>query len=325
MRNAFNILAVSAVAAAVAATGTNAYAQKKVNYLLPAPAFLPAFGAWQLAKHKGYYASEGIEVTFQTAKGGVDVAKQVGVGNAPIGGGIGDTSILVRPSGIPVRSVALLGGGSLVQLVARADRNINKVEDLRGKTISVLSYQDTTFYASQGIMASRGLTRNDVNIQAAGPQGVWKLFAEGKVDALIGVPDWIGILRGQNIKMKIFNAQDYFPSMAQAILSSDETIKNDPKLVGGLVRATLKGLADLMADPDGAAVEYVKAVPRWGKMTKAMAGTFKLYNTYTWPGQKVLGAMDEAKLSELQDFYLKAGFIKKTTPVADLYTNQFVQ
>ena len=144
--------------------------------------------------------------------------------------GIGDTSILVRPNGIPVRSVALLGGGSLVQLVARADRGIEKVEDLKGKTITVLSYQDTTFYASQGIMAARGLTRNDANIQAAGPQGVWKLFVEGKADAMIGVPDWIGIARGQGVKMKIFNARDYFPSMAQAILSSDEMIKNDPAL-----------------------------------------------------------------------------------------------
>ena len=318
-------IVASAVVAAACVAGSAAQAQKKVTYLLPAPEFLPAFAPWQLAKHKGYYAAEGLEVTFQRSKGGVDVAKQVGVGNAPIGGGIGDTSILVRPSGIPVRSVALLGGGSLVQLVARADRNIEKVEDLKGKTISVLSYQDTTFYASQGIMASRGLTRNDANIQAAGPQGVWKLFVEGKVDAMIGVPDWIGIARGQNVKMKIFNAMDYFPSMAQAILASDETIEKDPKLIRSLVQATLKGLADLMKDPVAAANDYVKAVPRWSKAAGAMAGTFKLYNTYTWPGQKTLGAMDEKRLATLQDFYLEAGFIKKKTPVADLYTNQFVQ
>ena len=35
--------------------------------------------------------------------------------------------------------------------------------------------------------------------------------------------------------------------------------------------------------------------------------------------------MDEAQLASLQDFYLKAGFIKKKSPVGDLYTNQFVQ
>ena len=316
--------AVVAFAAGSISTGT-AEAARKVNYLLPAPGFLPAFAPWQLAKHKGYYAAEGLDVTFQTSKGGVDVAKQVGVGNAPVGGGIGDTSLLVRPNGIEVRSVALLGGGSLVQLVARADRGIEKVEDLKGKKITVLSYQDTTFYAAQGILASRGLSRNDADIQAAGPQGVWKLFVEGKVDAMMGVPDWIGIAFGAKVKMKIFNARDYFPSMAQAILASDEMIRKDPQLIRSLVSATLKGLRDLMKDPDAAAKDFVKAVPRWAKAEKAMAGTFRLYNTYTWPGQKVLGAMDEKQLSKLQDFYLKAGFIKKATPVADLYTNQFVQ
>jgi NitT/TauT family transport system substrate-binding protein len=265
------ILAASAVAVAAAGfASAPAHAAEKVNYLLPAPGFLPAFAPWQLAKHKGYYAAEGLEVVFQRSKGGVDVAKQVGVGNAPIGGGIGDTSILVRPNGIPVRSVAVLGGGSLVQLVARADRGITKVEDLKGKTITVMSYQDTTFFASQGILASRGLTRNDANIQAAGPQGIWKLFIEGKADAMMGVPDW----------------------------------------------------KDIMDNPDAAAADYVKAVPRW--KAPAMAATFKLFNQYTYPGQKTLGAMDEARLAKLQDFYHEAGFIKKKSPVKDLYTNQFV-
>lgn len=323
MRIIRSVAVAAAASMAILGHGVSGHAAEKVVYLLPAPAFLPAFAPWQLAKHKGYYAAEGLDVTFQRAKGGVDVAKQVGVGNAPIGGGIGDTSILVRPNGIPVRSVGLIGGGSLVQLVARADRGIEKVEDLRGKTITVMSYQDTTFYASQGILASRGLTRNDANIQAAGPQGVWKLFVTGKADAMMGVPDWIGIAYANKVKMKIFNAQDYFPSMAQAVLASDEMIKKNPKLIGGLVRATLKGLKEIMDDPDAAAKDYVKAVPRW--KVKAMAATFKLYNKYTYPGQRVLGEMDETKLTALQEFYHKAGFIKKKSAVTDLFTNQFVK
>ena len=317
---------IAAAALAAAATGfasAPAAAAEKVNYLLPAPAFLPAFGPWQIAKAKGYYEAEGLEVTFQTSKGGVDVAKQVGVGNAPIGGTIGDTPILVRPNGIPVRAVALMGGGSLVQVVARKDRGIEKVEDLKGKTMTVLSYQDTTFYASQGVLASRGLTRNDVNIQAAGPQGVWKLVVEGKADAMMGVPDWFGIVRANKVDVKIFNAQDYFPSMAQAIVASDEMIRKNPKLIQGLVRASLKGLKDIMNDPQAAAEVFVKAVPRW--KVPAIVGTFKMYNEYTYPGQAKLGAMDEKRLASLQDFYLKAGFIKKTSDVKDLYTNQFVQ
>ena len=56
-----------------------------------------------------------------------------------------------------------------------------------------------------------------------------------------------------------------------------------------------------------------------------MAATFKLYNKYTYPGQRVLGEIDETKLTALQEFYHKAGFIKKKSAVKDLFTNQFVK
>ena len=53
-----------------------------VTYLLPAPQVLPAFGPWMVAQQRGYFKAEGLNVTFQIAKGGVDVAKQVGTGSA---------------------------------------------------------------------------------------------------------------------------------------------------------------------------------------------------------------------------------------------------
>ena len=56
-----------------------------------------------------------------------------------------------------------------------------------------------------------------------------------------------------------------------------------------------------------------------------MALSFQLYNKYVYAGQKVLGEMDEARLSALQDFYVKEGLIKSKTPVKDLYTNQFIK
>ncbi len=38
-----------------------------------------------------------------------------------------------------------------------------------------MSYQDTTFYALLGLMASAGLTQNDVDVQQVGPTGVWTI------------------------------------------------------------------------------------------------------------------------------------------------------
>jgi NitT/TauT family transport system substrate-binding protein len=315
---------VLAVGTLLASAPTQKALAEDVTYLLPAPAFLPAFGPWMLAKARGYYKAEGLNVKFQPARGGVDVAKQVGAGNAVIGGGIGDTPIIVRPNGIPVKAVAVLGGRSLMQLVTRNDRGIKTLKDLKGKTITALSLKDTTYYALLGMLASAGLTKNDVKAQGAGPVGVWKLFLAGKADAMAAVPDWIGIAYGAKMKFKIWPADDHFKSMAQAILASDKVIKEQPQLIAKLVRATLRGLGDIMKDPDGASIDYVKHVKRHKGKEKQMASVFKLYNKYVYPGQKIVGAMDRERLKGLQDFYVKQGIVRKGSKLDDLYTNQFV-
>ncbi|MBT7954335.1 MAG: ABC transporter substrate-binding protein [Rhodospirillaceae bacterium] len=316
---------VLAVGTLIATAPAQTVAAKDITYLLPAPGFLPAFAPWMLALGNGYYKAEGLNVKFQTARGGVDVAKQVGAGNAVVGGGLGDTPIIVRPNGIPVKAVAVLGGRSLMQLVTRNDRGIKTLKDLKGKTITALSLQDTTYYALLGMLATAGLTKNDVKAQAAGPVGVWKLFLAGKADAMAAVPDWIGIAYGAGIKFKIWPADDHFKSMAQAILAADKTIKDNPQLIGKLVRATLKGMKDIMKDPDAASVAYVKAVPKHKGKEKQMASVFKLYNKFVYPGQKTVGEMDRARLKGLQDFYVNQGILRKSSKLDDLYTNQFVK
>src|SRR5262249_47435184 len=152
-------------------TTAHAGAAAAVTYLFPAPPSLPAFGPIQLAKGKGYFTAAGLDVSFAVGRGGVDVAKQVGAGNAPLGGIVADAPIVVRQNGVPIRIVALFGGKGFMQLVVREDSGITKPADLKGKTISVMSYQDTTYYALLGLLASAGLTQNDVNIEAAGPVG----------------------------------------------------------------------------------------------------------------------------------------------------------
>jgi NitT/TauT family transport system substrate-binding protein len=278
-----------------------------------------------LAQARGYYAAEGLKVNFVVGKGGVDVAKQVGAGNAPIGGAIGDTPIIARAQGVPVKAVAVLGGRSLTQLVVHDGKGISGPKDLKGKTITVLSYQDTTFFALQGMLASAGLTKNDVDAQAAGPAGVWQLFSAGKSDAMAAVPDWIVSATQAGAKVRVFPSEEYFKSMAQAILVSDETIQKRPELVRKLVRATLKGMQDIMKDPVAAARDYAAAVPQHKGKEAGVEETFKLYITYVYPGQKVLGAVDPERLAAVQKFYVKEGIVPKEVPLADLYSNQFVQ
>jgi NitT/TauT family transport system substrate-binding protein len=300
-------------------------ADEKITYLFPAPPLLPAFGPIQLAKGKGYFSQAGLDVSFAIGRGGVDVAKEVGAGNAPLGGIVADGPILVRQNGVPIKIVAVFGGKGFMQLVVREDANIQKPADLKGKTITVMSYQDTTFYALLGLLASAGLTQDDVEIQAAGPMGVWQMVATGRSAGMAGVPDWIPPLRAAGVPVRVLPTDEFFPHMAQGIGASDQIIKDKPDMVHAFVKAALHGMKDIMDDPAAAADDFVKFVPEWQGKTDQIKAAFTYYDQLVYPGQSVLGEIDPARLAKLQDFYLAKGIIAKKTPVDELYTNQFIK
>ena len=302
-----------------------AFALEDVTYLFPAPPILPAFGPIQLAKGKGYFEANGLNVRFAVGRGGVDVATQVGAGNAPLGGIVADGPIVVRQNGVPIKVVAVFGGKGFMQLVVRDDSGISKPADLKGKTITVMSYQDTTYYALLGLLASVGLSKDDVDIQSAGPTGVWESVATGKSVGMAGVPDWIPPVEAAGVKVKILPSDQFFPHMAQGIGASDKTIKENPELIRKFVTAALHGMKDIMDDPDKAADDFVKFVPEWKGKEAAVKATFKYYAQLVYPGQKQLGEVSVERLTQLQDFYLAKGIIKKKSPVDELYTNAFLK
>ena len=314
--------------AAVAATAVSigpAAAVEKITYLLPAPPSLPAFAPWVLAKHLGYYKEAGYDVDFVVARGGVDVAKQVGVGNAPIGGAIGDTPVIVRGNGVPVKEVGLMGGGALTIVVGRKDRGIDKLEDLKGKKIAVMSFQDTTYFALLGALASKGISKNDVSAEAVGPANVAKFMIAGTVDACACTPDWEIDVKEAVKDTVSLPTKDYFQSMAQAILTSDKMIAEKPEMVRAIVKATLRGMKYVMDDPSKAAITYVEASPSFKGKEELMKKILANYNLRTYQGQSELGAMDPQRLANLQKFYKQQGFIEAELPIDQLYSNAFIK
>jgi NitT/TauT family transport system substrate-binding protein len=307
------------------ATNPGACAAESVTYLFPAPPSLPAFGPIQLAKGKGYFAQAGLDVSYAVGRGGVDVAKQVGAGNAPLGGIVADGPIMVRQNGVPIKIVAVFGGKGFMQLVVREDSGIQKPGDLKGKTISVMSFQDTTFYALLGLLASVGLTQDDVKIQSAGPAGVWEFVATGKAVAMAGVPDWIPPVQAAGVKVRVIQTDEFFPHMAQGIGVSDQVLKDKPDLVRKFVTAALRGMKDIMDDPNKAADDFVTFVPEWKGKEGAVKATLNYYATLVYPGQKQLGEINVERLGNLQDFYLAKGIIQRKSPIEELYTNQFIK
>lgn len=326
MLKSLKLAAAAVVALGGLAAPAAAQAPVKMTYLFPAPDFLPAFSPFQIARAKGYYKAEGIEPTFQVGKGGADVAKQVGVGNADLGGGIGDTAIIVRANGVEVRGVALLGGRTLTQITARKDANIKSFKDLKGKKIGVLAFQDTTFYNLLGAMRSAGLGRDDASVQAVGAAGVVQLMISGDLQAISGVPEWTAAIEAAGVGVDVYEIEPVFPAMAQAILASDKIIKERPDVVRKFVRATLKALQEVIDNPEQAAKAYVAAVPQHAGKEKAMEGIMRRYGTlvYKTSTPADLGKFDEKRLASVQKFYVDNKIVQNAVPIKDTYTNEFI-
>jgi NitT/TauT family transport system substrate-binding protein len=302
-----------------------ATALEKVTFLLAAPPTLPAFAPLVIAKHLGYFSKAGYEVDFQTARGGIDIAKQVGAGNAPFGLSLADAPIVVRGNGVPIKDVATLGGGALGVLVARGDRGINKIEDFRGKKISVMSFQEANYYAAVSALAAHGMSKQDTEIEAVGPAGVINLVIAGTVDACICTPDWQINVEDAVGKIVAFPLKNFVPTTAQGIVASDDMIAKRPDFVRAIVQASLHGMKDIMDNPEQAAKTFAAAVPSYAGKEAMVARMLKNYVELTFKGQKVLGETDPATLAGLQKLYLEQGVIRTAVPIDSLYTNQFVQ
>lgn len=242
-----------------------------------------------------------------------------------MGGGIGDTPIIVRQNGLKVRGVALLGGKALTQIVVRQDAGIKTIPDLKGKVITVQSYEDTTFYTLLGVLGQFGLSKNDVDIEALGPAGMSQVVAVGKAVALAGTPDRGILVEEAGVPVTWFGSDQFFPAMAPAILASDEAIRTKPQVIWAFVQATLHGLRDVMADPVQASKDFVAAAPSNEGKEKYIEAVLAAYDQRVYPGQRVLGEFDHNRMEQLQNDYFKVGVIERKTPVDALYTNEFVK
>lgn len=312
------ILAAPAIGRAMAA--------ENVTYLFPAPLFLPAFIPHHVAMKRGYFAAEGLNVKFEVGRGGADVAKQVAVGNADVGGGVGETSMIVRPNGLKVRGVALLGGRPIFQIAARKAAKIGAISDLKGKKVGVIGYEDTGYYALLGALAASGVSKTDLHIEAVGNAGMTELMISGSLDAIMATPDWADAIESANVPLDYFPIDKVFPAMAQAVLASDDLIAKKPQVAGGVARALVRAVKDCMADPAAAVKDFIADVPQQAGKDEQVERILRRYNRDCYPTDPAgaLGKFSADRLAKVQKFYLDNQIIHEAVPVADLFTNQFI-
>jgi NitT/TauT family transport system substrate-binding protein len=215
-----------------------------------------------LALSRGYYAEEGLDVTMDSGAGSRESIPRVASGAYDIGFGDINSVIKFRDQNpeIGLKAVLMVYNRPPFAIIGRKSLGVTAPKDLEGRVLGAPA-PDAAYAQWNAFVAAAGIDASKVTIENVGFPVREPMLARGEVDAVAGfsfssfinlkaagVPeDDIAVILMSEHGLEMYgNAVIVNPAFAEA----------HHEAVAGFVRATIRGVMDMMADP-AAAVEYV--------------------------------------------------------------------
>lgn len=269
MRLSSRVAALSIVAAVFAGALVGAGASSTDKRQIDSVKYATSFGSFgrdafvYVAIDKGYFRDAGLEVTVVPGLG-TDNARLLASGQIDYSGSESTGTMIGRVSGgFPVKIVAVTSQATQAAIATLAESGIETPKDLEGKTLADLPASIVIrlfpFFAKRA-----GVDVSKVNIVPGTPQTLPSLLATGRVDAIgqftVGVPTLTKAAGGR--KITTFKYSKYLKGLlGNAIVTSDDRIKNNPDQVRRFTQAVLKGLNFAIQNPGDAGWIMKKYVP----------------------------------------------------------------
>ena len=274
----------------------------KVGFV-PVSIYAPLF----VAREKGYYAEQGLDVQLEPLAGGADLVALTARGQLQAtAAGAGPAFWNAIAQGLPLKLVAPGHGEGvpvatplMIPKAACESGEITRVADLKGKRVSVNARGATEYWLAQAL-ATDGLTLDDIDLQTLPFPDAVVALGSGAIDAaMVGEPlatkaeqDGVAVRLATD-----FPVQDVLPT---AILANADFAEENPQAVQGLVTAYLKACRDLTGpgfrDPSNLAIiEQYTGVPA------------SLIGSAVAPVYAVDGEIDAGALGKLQSFFRERG------------------
>ena len=321
------LLLTSGCTAAVTPTAANPPAEGEpaakiklgVGYI-PSVQFAPFY----VGIAKGFFAEEGLDL--ELAHGFEnDYLKLVGVGELPFMIGSGDQVVLGRGQGLPVRYVMNWYTKYPVVVFAKAEKNITRPADLKGKSVGLPGPFGANYVALRGILEAGGLTEQDIKEESIGftqAAAISEDTVDAAVDYAVNGPVQMAL---QGIETTQIALDDSLAIPANGLVTNEKTIQENPQLVAKVVRAIQKSVQYTVNNPDEAFRIALKAIPEAGGANeKANRAIFDASLAYwTPPGGAPPCVTTPAAWEITAEFMQRIGLVDKSVPAADLFTNEF--
>jgi NitT/TauT family transport system substrate-binding protein len=279
----------------------------------------PQYAPFYVAVEKGYFAAEGIDLSFDYSFE-TDGIALVGANERPFAIVSGEQVILARAQELPIVYVLEWFQDYPIAIISQSSSGIQTPQDLVGRTVGLPGFWGASYVGYLGLLHATGIAPEEVNAQDIGFTQIETLLA-GQADAVVGYANNEPVqLAARNEDISILYVSDFIDMVANGIITNETMIAENPALVEGFVRATLRGLADTLANPDEAFAISKQYVEGLDDSRRAVLDA----SLPLWQGE-VPGATNAASWEQTQTVLLDANLLD--VPITNLpaaYTNEFV-
>ena len=331
------IAAAAGIAVCIGGAGTAA-ALDKVRVLIPVRNIDEAFSPFVVAKEKGYFAEEGLDVTLIAVGGSNESAIQVSAGNGDVGAASpGEALVGIQSGKLDVRYFYSLYYENIWHVAVLPDSQIKALTDLKGKKFGVqsLGSAGTTFgkaFVQQaGLDPQADVTFLPIGVGAQAVTSVRQKF----VDAVVYWDAALAKFKFSGLDLREVPAPEGIRSLPDVgLLATSDTIAKKPKMLTGIARAVAKGYDFSMANPKAAVLITWKAYPEAKSKNPDAAAALEEGVTVNqarlgiWNSPKTEdqhGRLIDADWKRLVDFFVEQKVLPAAVPVDRVITNQFVK
>jgi NitT/TauT family transport system substrate-binding protein len=261
IRSARRIIAAATAALALSASFAAAQELETFTFMFPVES-VNQFHPFYIADELGFFAEEGLEVSFQDAGGSSAAIQQVIAGNADAALPAPSAFLNAVSQGFDLKWVYSYQYANIFTLAATAASGITTIQDLQGKSVGVSDLSGGEVPLVRAVLGEAGLAEGeDVQIVPVGDGSALTVQAleSGQVDAYSSSLFDIAAIQSRGIDMVTILPQEAQDFPANGIVVSAETLASDPDKIEGFLRAVAKGVVYAAAN-DERAFEMAKEI-----------------------------------------------------------------
>jgi ABC-type nitrate/sulfonate/bicarbonate transport system substrate-binding protein len=239
------LVAVSCVPLAIPAA-TQAQSLQTINMAIPSKSFQMVI--YPVAQQRGYMKEEGIDLRIIYVAPTTSIQGMLG-GDVQFTGAGTSALVSIARANTPLKVVVATNDRVLQWLLSRPD--IASPKDLKGKRIATTGAGAIATFMLKQILTKHGLDGNKDPIYLdTGAGNQLPALLAGAMDAAVLSVEarYVGLDKG--MKEMFFFGNEVKNSWG-TLATTDKLIKENPKMVGGFVRATIKALRSVRQDREG--------------------------------------------------------------------------